>query len=70
MATALVGDARVSVHGLTVLTVGPQLLHDLNDEALLEQAREVDGQKRSKKVEKTITPPLILRRTADVAKRA
>jgi Zn-dependent protease with chaperone function len=70
VAAALVGDARVAVHGLAVLTVGPQLLHYLNDEALLEQAREVDGLKLSKKVEKTMTHPLILRRIANVAKRA
>lgn len=66
VATALVGDRHVAVHGLTVLTVGPQLLRYLNEDALLRQAREVAADKLTTKAEKGLTHPLLLRRIAYV----
>jgi Zn-dependent protease with chaperone function len=66
VAAALVGDKTVAVHGLTVLTVGPQLLRWLNEDALLRQAREVAADKLSLKAEKGLTHPLLLRRIAYV----
>lgn len=66
VALALVGDRAVAVHGLTVLTVGPQLLRWLNQDALFRQAREVDADKLSIKAEKGLTHPLLLRRIAHV----
>lgn len=67
VAAALVDDAKVAVHGLALLTVGPQLMGYLNDEALLAQAREVAANKLSKKAEQTMKHPLLLRRIANVA---
>jgi Zn-dependent protease with chaperone function len=68
-ATALVGDTRVAAHGLTVLTVGPQLLRFLNDEALFAQAREVAADKQAKKAERTMGHPLLLKRINNVLTR-
>lgn len=67
VAAALVDDAKVAVHGLALLTVGPQLMGYINDEALLAQAREVAANKLSKKAEQTMKHPLLLRRIANVA---
>lgn len=66
VALALIGNKTVAVHGLTVLTVGPQLLPYVNDDALMRQAREVFADKQSKKAEKNLTHPLLLRRIANV----
>lgn len=66
IATELVGDERLAVAGLTVLTVGPQLLPFINEEALIRQAHEVCAEKLSKKAEKNQTHPLLLRRIGNV----
>ncbi len=66
VATALVGDPEIAVHGLTLLTVGPQLLAYINDEALMEQVREVCSDSLSKKAERNLTHPLLLRRIGNV----
>ena len=68
VATQLVGDPQIAVQGLTLLTVGPQLLMYINDEALLEQAREVCENGLSKKAERPLTHPLLLRRIGNVMK--
>jgi Zn-dependent protease with chaperone function len=66
VATQLVGDPQVAVQGLTLLTVGPQLLMYINEEALLQQAREVCADGLSKKAESKLTHPLLLRRIGNV----
>jgi Zn-dependent protease with chaperone function len=69
IALALVNDPKVAVHGLTVLTVGPQLLPYVNDQALLSQAREMAFDKNAIKAERKLRHPLLLRRIANVAQR-
>lgn len=66
VARALVRDARIAVAGLTTLTVGPQLLPYLNEQALLRQAREVEKDKATKKAERKLSHPLLLRRIANM----
>lgn len=66
VAAKLVGDPEIAVHGLTLLTVGPQLLAYINDEALMEQVREVCSDSLSKKAERNLTHPLLLRRIGNV----
>jgi len=66
VATALVGDREVAVHGLTVLTVGPQLLPFINERALAEQAKEMWRDKHAKKAERMERHPFLLRRVANV----
>jgi Zn-dependent protease with chaperone function len=62
VAKALVGDSKAAVQGLALLTVGPQLLRHLNMDALEQQAREVASSKLSKKAERNLTHPLLMRR--------
>ena len=66
IANALVGDSKAAVQGLALLTVGPQLLKHLNLAALAEQARDVASSKLSKKAERNLTHPLLLRRIDNV----
>lgn len=66
VASALVGNPDIAVHGVTLLTVGPQLLGYINDEALLAQAQQVCSDKLSKKAEKRLTHPLLLRRIGNL----
>lgn len=66
VAAALVGDVKLAARGLATLTVGPQLLPYINEEALLRQAREVWADRNAKKVERQRTHPLLLRRVAYV----
>lgn len=70
VATALVGDAEVAIHGITVLTVGPQLLPYVNDAALRRQADEMWTDKAAKKAERSLRHPLLLKRIANAARRA
>jgi Zn-dependent protease with chaperone function len=62
VAKELIGDSKAAVQGLALLTVGPQLLRHLNLNALELQAREVASSKLSKKAERNLTHPLLLRR--------
>lgn len=66
VAAALVGNADIAVHGVTLLTVGPQLLAYLNDAALLAQAESVCADKYSKKAERKLTHPLLLKRIGNL----
>jgi Zn-dependent protease with chaperone function len=66
VAAQLVGDARIAIHGLALLTVGPQLLPYINQEAMLEQAREVCADGLSKKAERSLTHPLLMRRIGNL----
>ncbi len=68
VASALVGNPDIAVHGVTLLTVGPQLLGYINDAALLAQAQLVCSDKLSKKAEKNLTHPLLLRRIGNLKK--
>lgn len=62
VANQLVGDTAISLQALALLLSGPQLAAHVNYEALTRQADEVANNKLSKKAEKTLTHPLILRR--------
>lgn len=66
VARELVGDVQVAYEGVKLLTVGPQMSHYINDEALRAQAASVVANKLSAKVEKTMTHPLLLRRIHNV----
>jgi Zn-dependent protease with chaperone function len=62
VAGALVADQKVSARALALLTVGPQLMSYLNFDALMQQAQTVELDKNSKKSERKLTHPLLLRR--------
>jgi Zn-dependent protease with chaperone function len=62
VANALVADPKISARAMALLTVGPQLMSYLNFDSLIQQAREVDSDKYSKKAERHLTHPLLLRR--------
>jgi Zn-dependent protease with chaperone function len=62
VAGALVADQRVSARALALLAVGPQLMSYFNFDRLLHQAQEVALDKNSKKAERHLTHPLLLRR--------
>lgn len=66
VATALVNDRSLAVKGITLLTVGPQLVPHINMAAMERQAQEVWGDKQSKKAEQGLTHPLLFRRIANV----
>jgi Zn-dependent protease with chaperone function len=66
VASALVGNPDIAVHGVMLLTVGPQLLSYINDAALLAQAQQVCADKLSKKAERKLTHPLLLRRIGNL----
>jgi Zn-dependent protease with chaperone function len=66
VASQLVGDPQIAIHGLTLLTVGPQLMGYINDEALLQQVREVCADGLSKKAERNLSHPLLLRRIGNL----
>ena len=69
LATALIGDSKVAVHGLAILTIGPQLLPYVNDDALLAQAEEIWVDKAAKKAERKMHHPLLLKRIANATRR-
>ncbi len=64
VAHALVGDKTAARDALALLLVGPQLFKSVNKEALDRQAREVIEDKYTKKVERNLSHPLLLRRYA------
>jgi Zn-dependent protease with chaperone function len=66
VATALVNDRSLAVKGITLLTVGPQLVPHINMAAMERQAKEVWSDKQSKKAEQGLTHPLLFRRIANV----
>jgi Zn-dependent protease with chaperone function len=61
-ANALVADPKISSRAITLLTVGPQLMSYVNFESLMRQAQELNLDKHSKKAERHLTHPLLLRR--------
>ncbi|HXI73139.1 MAG TPA: M48 family metallopeptidase [Verrucomicrobiae bacterium] len=62
VANALVADPKISARAIALLTVGPQLMSYVNFGSLMQQAQEVDLDKHSKKAERHLTHPLLLRR--------
>ena len=66
VASALVGNADIAVQGVTLLTVGPQLMGYINPDALLAQAQEVCSNKLTRKAEKNLSHPLLLRRIGNL----
>lgn len=62
VANQVVGDPSVSAKALVVLLAGPQMVRYVNSAQLVEQARQVELDKQSKKAEKHLTHPLLLRR--------
>lgn len=62
VAGQIVADRITSAKALIVLLSGPQMLPYLNLDQIVEQAREVEDDKNSKKAEKHLTHPLLLRR--------
>jgi Zn-dependent protease with chaperone function len=66
VAAQLVGNKHIAIHGLALLTVGPQLLPYINEEAMLQQAREVSADGLSKKAERALTHPLLMRRIGNL----
>ena len=66
VARELVGDAQVAFEGIKLLTVGPQMSHYINDDALRVQAEAVVSNSLSAKVEKTMAHPLLMRRLHNV----
>ncbi len=62
VANALVTDPKISARAITLLTVGPQMMSYLNFDRLMQQAQEVIADKYSKKAERHLTHPLLLRR--------
>jgi len=62
VANAVVGDRAGSAKALTIMLAGPQMLPFVNTAQLVQQAREVEADKKSKKAEKHLTHPLLLRR--------
>jgi Zn-dependent protease with chaperone function len=62
IANEIVGDKAVSAKAITLLLSGPQLFRFVNAAQLVEQACEVVADKKSKKAEKHLTHPLLLRR--------
>ena len=66
VAAALVNDRSLAVKGITLLTVGPQLVPHINMAAMERQAKEVWSDKQSKKAEQGLSHPLLFRRIANV----
>jgi len=62
VAHALVGDAAAAQDALALLLIGPQLFAKVNRAALEQQAAEVAADKHSKKSERKLSHPLLLRR--------
>ncbi|HEY3760623.1 MAG TPA: M48 family metallopeptidase [Verrucomicrobiae bacterium] len=62
VANQIVGAPAISAKALTVMLAGPQLMAFVNTNQLIQQAREVEADKNSKKAEKHLTHPLTLRR--------
>lgn len=61
---ALVGNNKACCDAIALLTVGPYLLPSIDQDALIRQAEDVIGDKGSRKAEKYMTHPLLMRRYA------
>lgn len=66
VARALVDDDTVAFEGLKLLAIGPQLSPYVDDDALIAQANGVVANKLSKKVERQMSHPLIMRRVVNI----
>jgi Zn-dependent protease with chaperone function len=68
VAAQLVGDADAAAAALTVLTAGPAMVPYIDRLQLLVQAQDVEADPLSRKAEKKLSHPLLLRRLARCAK--
>jgi Zn-dependent protease with chaperone function len=66
VALELVGARDVAALGIMVLTTGPALLRFIDQRVVAQQAAEVASDRYTKKAEKKLTHPLLLRRLARV----
>ncbi len=66
VAAELVGNDDLAIQGLALLTVGPQLMPYLDLAALIAQADQVCADTSSKKAERRLTHPLLLRRIGNL----
>ncbi len=66
VAAAVVGNTKTSVQAMSLLLTGPQLLPKMNLKSILDQAKQVAQDKNSRKAEKSLSHPLVLRRLARV----
>ena len=64
VAHALVADREAALEAMTLLLVGPFLFDRVNLDALRQQAESVIADKHSKRAERSMTHPLLLRRYA------
>jgi Zn-dependent protease with chaperone function len=62
VALQLVGTREAAYEGMMMLTVGPQLLKYTNREQLLQQAAEIAADSNTRKAERPLRHPLLLRR--------
>ncbi len=62
VAHQLTGDKDVTAKALILLLVGPQMLPYVNTLQLIEQARQVEADKKTKKAERQLSHPVLLRR--------
>ncbi|MCO8123609.1 M48 family metallopeptidase [Stieleria sp. TO1_6] len=67
VASAVVNNPESSARAIALLAIGPQLLPKVNVEAMMAQAQSVVDNPVSKKAEKSLSHPLLLRRMARVA---
>lgn len=68
VAMALVGDKKAAIMGLMILTAGSHIVPYVNAQQLVKQSQEVEQNKYSKKAERALTHPLMLRRIYQLAK--
>jgi len=68
VATELAGSKQAAYDALALLLIGPQLFSKVNHTALAEQAEAVCNDKVTKRAEKTMSHPVLLRRLGAVMK--
>jgi hypothetical protein len=61
VANQLVGERRVSAAALTLLLVGPQVYPFVSQDALRQQAQRVDRDQRTRRAERQLSHPMLLR---------
>jgi Zn-dependent protease with chaperone function len=69
VACELVGSSDSAQDGILLLVAGPRLLAYVDREAARSQAAEVAGEPASRRAERSLTHPLVLRRLDRVARR-
>ena len=59
-------DHDIAASALIILLTGPQLLPFVNREAVIRQAQEVAADRATKKAERQMHHPLLMRRLAEI----